>query len=157
MIVCAVLYFIHISLGVFINVIFSVFICFICCIKFALFYGFVLGFCPKCVIVYDGGGCLGTGLCRLFLSWCAFSCCLVAHCVAPSAEMLPFLLLGSSCIFYVAAFSVFFFFLPLGRELCLRMTINHHTKCTFHGSANTLSCEHLLKWKKQMPLHLKSV
>jgi len=39
-IVCAVLYFIHIYLGVFINVIFSVFI-FIGYIKFALFYGFV--------------------------------------------------------------------------------------------------------------------
>ena len=74
------------------------------------FYGFVLGFCPKCVIVYDGGGYLGTGLCRhsFFWSCCAFSCCLVAHCVAPSAEMLPLFVLGSSCILYVAAFSVFY-------------------------------------------------
>ena len=46
-VVCAVLYFIHILLGVFINVIFSVFI-FIRYIKFALFYGF-LGFFPQSV------------------------------------------------------------------------------------------------------------
>ena len=69
-IVFVVLYFIPISLGVFINAIFSVFIFFIYCIKFALFYGFVLGFCPKCVIVYDGGGYLGTGLCRHSFFFC---------------------------------------------------------------------------------------
>jgi hypothetical protein len=34
-------------------------------------------------------------------------CCLVAHSVAPSAEILPLFLLGSFCILYVAAFSVF--------------------------------------------------
>ena len=76
----------------------------------------------------------------------------MAHCVAPSAEMLPLFVLGSFCILYVAAFSVF----SLGGELCLRMTINQHTKGTFQGSANKLSCEHLVRWKKQMPMHLKS-
>lgn len=114
-IVCAVLYFIHISLGVFVNDIFSVFI-FICYIKFVLFYRFVLGFCPKYVIVYDGGGYLGTDLCRhsfclfffCFWSCCAFSCCLVAHCVAPSAEMLTSLCTGIFLYFICCCFLCFF-------------------------------------------------
>jgi hypothetical protein len=136
---------------VFLLVIFSFFISFTCYIKCAHFDGFALGFCPKCVNVYDGGGYLGIGLCTFFVMMC---CCLVAHCVAPSAEILPPFLLGSFCILHVC--SCFLCFVPLGRELCLRMTIHQHTECMFHGRANTLSCEHLLRRKQQMPLLVKS-
>jgi hypothetical protein len=75
------------------------------------------------------------------------------HSVFQRQVKCQFFLYWDLFVIYMLPLSLFF---SLGRVLCLRATINYHTKCMMQGSASSASSEHPLRWKKQMPSQVKS-